>query len=301
MLFDFKVCDRLVFNDRDISNFCKSFVYLKAIAEKDAALRERLANGFRPWDLEGGINATFMFYPDWFDIDSTNRLSKPNVAREFNKFLGFHTDKTFRNDLFSVERYDDLGLGLKSKVRIPVDDFAEECPGYLEFIGEDLFDALHHLGYNSLFTYLDKHNERQFCILYGPLSLINADEFCEVGFTWRGPDADEFLYENQFHEAHVRELVFPGTPDEMEVEQWNYWFTQRVFHPSYEQFYSSTKYTKLHNLDPPIVFKQIKKELLVGIDLHYYGNPHGLHPGRDHFVEGEQILINYDWRNPKAV
>ena len=84
-----KVCDRLVFNDRDISNFCKSFVYLKAIAEKDAALRERLANGFSPWDLEGGINATFMFYPDWFDIDSTNRLSKPNVAREFNKFLVF--------------------------------------------------------------------------------------------------------------------------------------------------------------------------------------------------------------------
>ncbi len=79
------------------------------------------------------------------------------------------------------------------------------------------------------------------------------------------------------------------------------WFTQRVFHPSSEQFYSSTKYTKLHNLDPPIVFKQIKKELLVGIDLHYYGNPHGLHPGRDHFVEGEQILINYDWRNPRAV
>ena len=52
MLFDFKVCDRLIFKDRDISNFCKSFVYLKAIAEKEAVLRERLANGFRPWDLE---------------------------------------------------------------------------------------------------------------------------------------------------------------------------------------------------------------------------------------------------------
>ena len=91
MLFDFKVCDRLVFNDRDISNFCKSFIYLKAIAEKDAALRERLANGFRPWDLEGGINATFMFYPAWFDIDSTNRLCKPNVAREFmlNKWITY--------------------------------------------------------------------------------------------------------------------------------------------------------------------------------------------------------------------
>jgi hypothetical protein len=119
----------------------------------------------------------------------------PTLQGNLTSFLGFHTDKTFRNDLFSVERYDDLGLGLKSKVRIPVDDFAEECPGYLELIGEDLFDALHHLGYNSLFTYLDKHNERQFCILYGPLSLINnADEFCEVGFTWRGPDADEWLH-----------------------------------------------------------------------------------------------------------
>ena len=69
ILFDFKVCDRLVFKDIYISNFCKSFIYLKAIAEKDAVLRERLANGFRPWDLETGTNASFIFYPDWFDID----------------------------------------------------------------------------------------------------------------------------------------------------------------------------------------------------------------------------------------
>jgi len=116
MLIDFKVCDRLVFKDPDISNFCKSFVYLKAIAEKDAFLRAQLANGMRPWDFETGVNATFMFYHDWFDIDSTNRLTKRNVAREFNKFLQFHANKTFQNEFFSVERYADMGLGLKSTV-----------------------------------------------------------------------------------------------------------------------------------------------------------------------------------------
>ena len=71
------------------------------------------------------------------------------------------------------------------------------------------------------------------------------------------------------------------------MKQWNYWFTQRIFRPSLEQFYSSTKNTKLNNLDLPIVLKQIKKELLAGIDLYYYGNPRGLHAGRDYFDEGE--------------
>ena len=35
MVFNFSVLDRLIFQNPDISNFCKSFVFLKAITDSD--------------------------------------------------------------------------------------------------------------------------------------------------------------------------------------------------------------------------------------------------------------------------
>ena len=84
----------------------------------------------------------------------------------------------------------------------------------------DIFDALHQLGYNSLFTYVDNKRQKQYCILYGPLSLCNSDKKRDVGFTWLNRDGDEFLYENRFEEVYLREvLLYPNSPDEMEVEE----------------------------------------------------------------------------------
>ena len=102
-------------------------------------------------------------------------------------------DSTFRNSFFSVVKYPLMGLGIQNKNRIEVNDFGDEINGYLEFIDMDLFDALHQLGYNFLFTYVDNKRQKLYCILYGPLSLCNSDQNRDVGFTWLNRDGDEFF------------------------------------------------------------------------------------------------------------
>ena len=53
MVFDFSIADRLIFSTPDISNFCKSFVYLKGIADRDDLLRQEIQqDGIRRWDIE---------------------------------------------------------------------------------------------------------------------------------------------------------------------------------------------------------------------------------------------------------
>jgi hypothetical protein len=119
-------------------------------------IRIQLENGYNHWEFEAGMEQTFFFRPDWFDIDRKNKLPKKLFVKEFYKFLQFQVDSTtFRNSFFSVVKYPLMGLGIRNKNRIEVNDFGDEINGYLEFIDiMDLFDALHQLGYNSLYIYL---------------------------------------------------------------------------------------------------------------------------------------------------
>ncbi len=116
------------------------------------------------------MEQTLTFHPDWFAIDRKNKLPQKLIVKEFSKFSQFQVDSTFRNSFFSVVNHPLMGLGIRNKNRIKVDDFGDEINGYLEFIDNmDLFHALHQLGYNSLFTYVDSRREKLYCILYGPL------------------------------------------------------------------------------------------------------------------------------------
>ena len=100
----FSIADRLIFSMSDVSNFCKSFIYLKVISQRDDFLRAELENGRRPWEYEDyeNVNSQFYFKRDWFDIDTTNKIPKWNIPIEFNKFLTFHCQKTFQNSVVSI-------------------------------------------------------------------------------------------------------------------------------------------------------------------------------------------------------
>ena len=113
-----------------------------------------------------------------------------------------------------------MGLGIRNKNRIKFNDFGDEINGYLEITDMDLFDALHQLGYNFLFTYVANKRQKQYCILHEPLSLCNSDKKRDVGFfTWLNRDGDEFLCENRLEEVYLREVLYPNSPDEMEMEE----------------------------------------------------------------------------------
>jgi hypothetical protein len=197
-------------------------------------------------------------------------------------------------------KYPGMGLGIRNTNRITVNDFGDEINGYLEFIDMDLFHALHQLGYNSLFTYVDSRREKLYCILYGPLSLCNSDPNRDVGFTWINRDGLEHLYENRFEEVHVRrEVLYPNTPDEMEVRNAvRFRFSQRVFHYTCENYYSYCKYIQHKDCELPVTKRNSKIELLVAIQFEYVGRRSSLDRASEFFEAGEQVFVSYDWTKP---
>ena len=62
MVFNVSLADRLIFSTPDISNFCKSFVYLKGIADSDDILRQEIQSGIRRWDTENLLDENSMFF-----------------------------------------------------------------------------------------------------------------------------------------------------------------------------------------------------------------------------------------------
>ena len=81
-----KASVRLILREPTVSNFCKSWLYLKAMVENDDNVRIQLENGYNHWEYEGGMEQTFTFHPDWFAIYRKNKLSKKLIAKDFYKF-----------------------------------------------------------------------------------------------------------------------------------------------------------------------------------------------------------------------
>ena len=41
----------------------------KSYGGNDDNIRIQLENGYNHWNFEGGMEQTFLYHPDWFDID----------------------------------------------------------------------------------------------------------------------------------------------------------------------------------------------------------------------------------------
>ena len=91
MVFTFSVSERLIFSNPGISNFCKSFLYLKAIADKDEQLRQEIRAGVQTENMLDE-NSRYFFRRDWFDLED-NVLPKRNIHQEWKEFLNFHAEK----------------------------------------------------------------------------------------------------------------------------------------------------------------------------------------------------------------
>jgi hypothetical protein len=102
ILFDFSIADRLIFSTPDISNFCKSFAYLKGIAGRDDLLRQEIQDGIRRWDTENLLldeNSYYFFHRDWFDLQVNVLLI---IHQDFKKMLSFHADQTYANQFLKL-------------------------------------------------------------------------------------------------------------------------------------------------------------------------------------------------------
>ena len=85
-----KAVVRLILREPTVSNFCKSWLYLKSMVENDDNIRLQLENGYNHWEFEGRMEQTFTFHPDWFAIDRKNKLhprkSAQNLLHLHNRY-----------------------------------------------------------------------------------------------------------------------------------------------------------------------------------------------------------------------
>ena len=96
----------------------------------------------------------------------------------------------------------------------------------------------------------------------------------------------------------LREVFYPNTADEMEVEECRVRFSQRVFHYTCDNYYSYCKYIQHKDCELPVTKRNSKIELLVAIQLEYVGRRSSLHRASEFFEAGEQVFVLYDWTKP---
>ena len=123
----------------------------------DDSIRIQLENGYNHWEFEGGIDEQkFIFHHEWSDIDRKNKLTKDLIVKKFYNFFNFMWILLFVILTFLSWSILLWVFLMSKKVSYWINDFGDEIIGYLEFIDMNLFDdALHLLGYNSVFTYVD--------------------------------------------------------------------------------------------------------------------------------------------------
>ena len=99
-----------------------------------------------------------------------------------------------------------MGLGLYANENTTIDELSNTLAGFLEFIDESMFQTLEILGYNSLYKFNDNNTAKKkphWCILFGPLSLVNASTVgtytsAQVGFANVNSDYSEYLLYTEF-------------------------------------------------------------------------------------------------------
>ena len=162
----------LILSDSTITLACKSWIIFKQFGLDNAYIRHKLCNeNFQPWLHHAQ-------YPEW-KIEGDENV---NIYYEMWCKLTFESIYTEIYDTVS------MGLGVRAKGNnVTLDNILSDLPGMLEYITQDMWNELVKLQYPSLYMYQDIENgdidsDITYCILYGPLSLVNHNESSEVGF-----------------------------------------------------------------------------------------------------------------------
>ena len=195
----FSFADRLLFEDRTISTFFKSWIVFYTIGLQNENYRQYLLNinGLKPWDRSYSLyDPVWKFYPDCC-IDHGG-LSIAEASSQWQCFIDKWATVTLYTHPFEIILTDNMGLGLRTTARLHFSILSEMIDGFLEFISEPLFRLLTRMQYRSLYTYLDSDGNRFYCILFGPLSLANSYAHTPVGFSNTQDDGLELRWKSVF-------------------------------------------------------------------------------------------------------
>ena len=290
-MHNFSIKDKLIFSNTSISLECKTWTLLNIALHSDE-LRTEILEGNQIWIDENTGGGTpppgnlWYFKQEWF---ISNAKGKKQREHEYWSLIGFHVDSIINSDYFSVVKYQNMGLGLMATVDTTVDDIAETIPGYLEIINEALFQTLQILGHNSLYKFKDTNNITFWCILYGPLSLVNSKPV-PIGFLQCHPETHRELY-YEFEYVIFKNRYSGGLLTR------TYNISATPFDETNRRLYSTPRHSTNRNPDhPTMVHKITKKELVQRVKMSWKGKLNDNTEARS-VRSGQQIYINYPWIN----
>lgn len=294
---DFSPSDALILCFDNIGLECKTWILMYSIGLCKNDVLQRLYNGERMWDPltneEVPADSLWYFKPEWFNPNGKNKHKR---KKEFTTLLTFHADSVVNSDTFNVQCFEGMGLGLIARHNNTVVNIANEIPGYLEYIPPALFNALALLGHKSLYKYKDIHNNTQYCILYGPLSLVNSKKQIPVGFSNTDPTTNTELYYELVHTISYGTIDFV---DEQNILTRTYNLSALPYEQNINQQVYRTVRTTINNSHPD--FDQIitTKHLVSRVKMSWTTN----NPGNSqHNIlrAGDQIFINYRYVDIKV-
>lgn len=173
--------ERHAFRMKNCTNFVKSWIVFKACALNDDVMRGRIESGFKPWKTNHGdfsFDVTHCAY-NRDDVDSLKECRD-----EWNCFMERWYAVCFKNPYFAVVKTESMGLGVVCKRVCSFELMSQKLDGFLEFVSFPQFSSLRFGSYNSVFNFIDENGIQHWCILFGPLALVNSDESkVHVGFS----------------------------------------------------------------------------------------------------------------------
>ena len=93
---------------------------------------------------------------------------------------------------------------------------ANKLDGFLEFVTLTQFTGLRYANYNSMYSFLDENGVQHWCILFGPLALVNSDEaLVNVGFNNFDLLGTELFWETTYCCSRYSVVQNAGEADEM--------------------------------------------------------------------------------------
>ena len=195
-------------------------------------------------------------------------------------------------------------MGVYANNDITIDEISNVLVGFVEYIDQKMFETWDILGYDSLYQFIDhstKIPQERRCILFGPLSLVNASaKRIKVGFTNTNPDNNdkqlysEFVYSfkafyKQNNSKRMKHYKSTIEADDFDAA------TRSVYKNNIK-----TKWNKHRLPFWPAVKSSSERKIIPRVDISWYGRE-GDHTNETRTVrQDNEILINYPWIKKKV-
>ena len=250
---------------------------------------------------DNDTSSIWSFISEWYAPTCVDHTQQ---KRKFLLLLQWFIGNTIHENHY-VRYTKAMGLGLYATYDITIDELSISLAGFLEFIDETMFDILNILGYNSMYAFKDHSatkKRQRLCILYGPLSLVNASEEAKkIGFANSNPNHNDKLLYCEF--VYVFKASYK-TISSKQKEYYNTTIQVDDYDASVERVYKNTIKTEWDNCRLPVwpqeKSKEEERKLIPRVSISWSGCEGDFANSARTVKKDNQIFIGYKWEKRKV-